>query len=124
MSVLAVNRADSILSARKVVRPIARILIAVLINPVCLMSAAVKKLLNIVSATHEVATSITPRRSQKRTEINTTATYRTGTAMSRLVAVSAAKMPAASTTVTMGRITERLCPGTRSIMDLQAMVLC
>lgn len=49
-------------------------LIAVLIRPVCLSSLAVKKVLSMVSATHPAATKITPRLSQKRTDINTTAT--------------------------------------------------
>jgi hypothetical protein len=49
-------------------------LIAVLTNPVCLISLPVKKLLRIVSPMHPAATRITPRLSQKRTAINTTAT--------------------------------------------------
>jgi hypothetical protein len=49
---------------------------------------------------------MTPRFSQKRTETNTTATYKIGTAISKLVTVSAANIPAAIAKVRIGRTIE------------------
>src|SRR5262249_46476852 len=43
--------------------------------------------------------------------------YRTGTAISKWVAVSAAKIPAANAAVRIGRAIERFCPGICSIVS-------
>src|SRR5262249_25544255 len=61
---------------------------------------------------HPAATRITTRRSQKRADTNTTTTYRTASAISKPVLMSATKTPAASAPLTISPI-ELLCVGRR-----------
>src|SRR5271165_7095549 len=68
-----------------------------------------------------LATRMTPARSVKVTDINTTATYKTGAAISRSVNVSKTKIASASAKVTAGRMYEFLGAATSVRLQVEGL---